>query len=225
MDTSSLTELYVVGRPRSGTVWLNRLIADALNSPLEIDNPNAEAATYFGPGRDGGYVVRKAHDGEKRAPTVFIQRDPRDVAISTMFYRDQTDLFPVVHQMCEPYSASYEYHIRMWLDDRKKAEAYTRYEELHKDGVKELRRIIRLLVGKELSIENCLEVYKRQSFAVVKQGDTGGRLTHSMRKGIVGDWRKYFTREIGEYMHQHMGEFMIEEGYVADSHWWEKLNE
>lgn len=225
IDTTGLKEIYVVGRPRSGTVWLNRLVADALDSPLQVKSPNAEAPVYCGPGRDGGYVVRKAHGEKKFAPTVFIQRDPRDVAVSTMYYRHQTDLFPVVKQMCEPHSTSYEYHIRMWLDDREKAEVYTRYERLKRQPVQELRAILLKLIPLNISLLHVENIIKRQSFAAIKAADTEGRYAHSMRKGVVGDWRKHFTWEIGQYMQKHMGNLLIEQNYVQERHWWKELNE
>ena len=225
IDTTGLKELYVVGRPRSGTVWLNLLLADALDSPLQVRSPNAEAPAYFGPGRDGGFVVRKAHGDEKFGPTVFIQRDPRDVAISTMFFREQTDLFPVVQQMCEPYQNSYERHIRLWLDYRitNRAEFYTRYELLHENAVAQLRLIVLTLAGKTIETKTLQAVVERQSFAKVRENDTEGRFSHSMHKGLVGSWKNYFTPEIGQYMQKHMGNFMIEEGYVQERHWWKEL--
>ena len=224
IDTSKLKEIYVVGRPRSGTVWLNRLLADALDSPLEAAGPNTEAPIYHGPGRDGGYVVRKAHDGKKRAPTVFIQRDPRDVAISTWFYNHRLHpLFNFVQGMCEPYVNSYERHIRLWLDDRKKAEFYTRYELLHKNAGAQLLMMTEALTGTAVPIEHCREVAARQSFKTVKAADTEDRFSHSMRAGVVGDWKTHFTQEIGQYMQRHMGNFLIEEGYVTDRMWWKEL--
>lgn len=225
MDTSNLKELFVVGRPRSGTVWLNRLIADALDSPLEALGATAEPAKYFSPGRGGGYVVRKTHDGIKRGPTVFIQRDPRDVAVSTMFFRSSTVLFPIVQRMCEPYENSYEYHIRKWLDDRVRAEYYTIYERLQMYPRLELSQIISALTYKMIKIEQLAPVVKRQSFDVIKAADATGRYNHSMRKGIVGDWKNYFTKEIGEYMHRHLGKFMIEQGYITDDTWWKELKQ
>lgn len=225
IDTSSLKELYVVGRPRSGTVWLNRLLADALDSPLEAPGDKADAAKYHGPGRDGGYVIRKSHNEKRFGPTVFIQRDPRDVAVSTMFFRRQSNLFPVVQQMCEPYNSNYEYHIRLWLDHRANhgAQVYTRYELLHSNAVAQLRLIVMTLTGKRIDREKFQTVVERQSFANIKANDTEGRQTYSMHRGIVGDWKNYFTREIGQYMHKHMGDFMIEEGYVQNRDWWKEL--
>lgn len=228
MDTSDLKEIYVVGRPRSGTVWLNRLVADALNSPLEAPGLKADKAEYHGPGRDGGYVVRKTHDGIKRGPTVFIQRDPRDVAVSTMFYRHSSDLFTVVRQMCEPYNTSYKYHIRIWLDrpqNIKSFVVFTRYETLHENTKFELRLIVEALTGKTFTHKHLAEVVERQSFSAVKSADVKGRYAHSMRKGIVGDWKNHFTKEIGQYMQQHMGDFMLEQGYITnENQWYEELS-
>lgn len=223
MDTSNLKELYVVGRPRSGTVWLSLLLCDALNSPLEALGPGAEAARYFGPGHDGEFVIRKKHDEIWRAPTVFIQRDPRDVAVSTMHFRQQTDLFPVVKQMCWPYENSYELHIRKWLDNDTKAEYYTKYELLQNYTLLELSLIIFALTGINLEDEYLRAVVQRQSFESVKAGDTEGRLDNSMYKGVVGEWKTHFTREVGEYMQHHLGHFMIDEGYISNENWWKEL--
>lgn len=224
IDTSVLKEIFVVGRPRSGTVWLNRLLADALDSPLEAPGGKADAPKYFGPGRDGGYVVRKIHNEIKRGLTVFIQRDPRDVIVSTWFYNQRSQpLYRFVQGMCEPYVNSYERHIRMWLDDRTKAEFYTRYELLHENTYAQLLMTIEALTGKILSGEHLRAVVERQSFTTVKAKDTEGRFNHTMRSGKVGEWRKYFTSEIGQYMQRHMGNFLIEEGYVQERHWWKEL--
>ncbi len=222
IDTSNLKELFVVGRPRSGTVWLNRLLADALDSPLEALGDMAEEAKYFGPGRDGGFVIRKSHDEILRGPTVFIQRDPRDVAVSIMHFRNQTELFPIVKQMCEPYENSYEFNIRKWLDTLR-AEFYTRYELLHRDAISSLRMTVKVLARKRLSNEKLAVVVKRQSFATVKASDTTGRLSNSMHSGKVGSWKSHFTREIGEYMQQHLGNFMFQEGYTQDKNWMKEL--
>ncbi len=227
-DTSKFKEIYVVGRPRSGTVWLNRLLADALNSPMEAKGDAfIEPPIYHGPGRGGGYVIRKAHGAEKLAPTVFIQRDPRDVAVSTMMFRKQNKVFPSVKQMCEPHSLSYEYHIRMWLDYEKegKAEYYTRYEWLQQNPAQHLRDIVFTMTSKPIAIEHLNNVIRRQSFKVVKKNDKEGRYDSSMYKGVSGEWRKFFTPEIGDYMHNKMGNFMIEQGYVKDKTWYEELDE
>ena len=225
IDTSNLTEIYVVGRPRSGTVWLNRLLADALNSPMEAPGDMADPPEYHGPGRDGGYVVRKQHDEIKRGLTVFIQRDPRDVAVSTWIYNHRAEpLYRFVQGMCLPYVNSYERHIRMWLDDRKKAEFYTSYELLHENTFAQLSMTIEVLTGETLDKEEHLDlVVERQSFATVKAKDTEGLHNHTMRRGIVGEWKEHFTSEIGQYMQRHMGNLMIEEGYVQDKNWWKEL--
>ncbi len=224
LDTSNLTEIYVAGRPRSGTVWLTRLLSDALASPIEIKGPNAEPPAFHGPNQDGEYVIRKTHGKEKLGKTVFIQRDPRDVAVSTMHYRGQTQLFPVIKQMCSLEAhKTYESHARLWLDDEKKAESYTRYEWLHKYTRIYLRDVIFDLTGRSLSRNLLDDAIERQSFKAVKSADIEGRYEHSMWKGKVGEWENYFTKEIGEYLQKHMGDFMIEQGYVKNKDWWHKL--
>jgi hypothetical protein len=58
---------------------------------------------------------------------------------------------------------------------------------------------------------------------------TGGRKPGDMvphahiRKGITGDWKNYFTRADGEYFHRLAGKYLIQNGYAADSSWYNSL--
>jgi hypothetical protein len=44
-----------------------------------------------------------------------------------------------------------------------------------------------------------------------------------MRKGVAGDWKNYFTRDLGRLLHERLGELMREQGYIKSDDWWEKL--
>ena len=44
-----------------------------------------------------------------------------------------------------------------------------------------------------------------------------------VRKGIVGDWKNYFSREAGEVFDRHCGDVMVRLGYEADRDWWTAL--
>jgi hypothetical protein len=57
-----MKEIFTAGYPRSGSTWLNRLLGDLLDSPLQVPNTPSAELEYFGPGRDGGcsYTVTPA---------------------------------------------------------------------------------------------------------------------------------------------------------------------
>jgi hypothetical protein len=46
-----------------------------------------------------------------------------------------------------------------------------------------------------------------------------------MRKGIAGDWQVWFSRDDGKLIQDGLGDLMLEQGYIDDPDWWQKLPE
>lgn len=227
--------IYTTGHPRSGNTWLDRLLSDVLDSPISNVSPEPPSDKRFCRTGTGGHIIRKTHwrpdqweeggDGDK---VVFIQRDPRDVPVSAMYYRSllPTDeyLMNVIKTLCTMqtalgkyaifYGCNYETFVRTWLTY---PIVHTRYEDLHALGGLELCRIVAEL-GIEVSIKDCEAAFDRQRFDRHKMN-----YPHSMRKGIVGDWRNHYRREHGEMLTSCLGELMIEQGYIDDLNWWREL--
>ena len=61
--------------------------------------------------------------------------------------------------------------------------------------------------------------FEKQAGRIPGQGDPNSL----MRKGIVGDWRNWFTREAGEVFDHYCGETLVRLGYEADRKWFENL--
>lgn len=231
---AGLSEIHTTGHPRSGNTWLNRLLSDLLSSPLQI--MPGEDIEYFGKKTDGDYVIRKKHILSDEKPQtgkiIFIQRDPRDVIVSAMYYRNNKptpeNLMRVMRTFCEPDAnpkykiyhnmGTYERFIRSWMDTGL-ADVNTKYERLHHTPLPELRRIGLLLTGINFGIDWIAECYERQRFDNWKDD-----YHHSMRKGIVGDWKKYFRKDHGEYITKHLGQLMIEQKYIDDLDWWKEIS-
>lgn len=227
-----LPSIYVTAYPRSGNTWLNRLLSDLLSSPMQTEP--GQPVEWFGEKQEWNYVIRKRHlqghdflnpDG----PVIFIHRDPRDIAVSAMFYRslDPTDesLMSVIQQMISgkvrrklDVPGVYETWIRSWLtrDDAIK----TRYNLLFVRPVKELIHIVKRATGLTLKDDWVTDCVARQGFKNWK-----GRYPHSMRRGVVGDWRNYFKLEHGKFMATHLNDLMMEQGYILQRTWWRELPE
>lgn len=231
----SRIEIFTTGFPRSGNTWLNRLLSDLLSSPMQT-KPNEEIE-YFGAKRNGIYVVRKTHwyateyngkgYGGEKSKMIWIQRDPRDMAVSIMFYRvAQPNLMGVLKSICtngDPQPkvpvVGYRGFMESWLSANT-FDYMTRYELLHSDPVRELSNIYKAATGEKCSINWAINVNDRQKFS-----KHSAKYHHSMRKGKTGDYKNYFKRKHGKYMTEMIGDIMLDQGYIDDLDWWKELPE
>jgi hypothetical protein len=189
-------------------------LGDALDSPLLAwERDGIDEPEYFGRGRNGGYLIRKSHyTKDHKEITVFTQRDPRDVVISRMYYRQNRDITGTIKTL-EPH---YKPSLYWWLENEK---IVTRYEWLHKRKEAEIKRLVYVLTGKSLSVDRCKQVWEKQSIATIKKR-YGKRFAGSVRKGIVGDWKNHFTKDHCKLITEIVGEFMLEQGYIDSLDWW-----
>jgi hypothetical protein len=100
-----------------------------------------------------------------------------------------------------------------WLDSDR-YDVFTKYELL--DDFNELRRIVYELTGDMLPEERVKQSMERQSFT-----NLAPQFPHSMRKGIVGDWKNHFKPEHCEYITMTLGRFMLEQNYIKSLDWWQ----
>ncbi len=225
-----MKEVIVNAYPKSGVTWLLRLICDLLEAQHQ-DTPQMEPLTY-GHQVKGGWIVKKTHYPYwehaipilKGKTVVMSQRDPRDVVVSAMFYRKTMDLDAAINVIIHPKN-SYTKWVGSWLDPIEPLKVarciFTKYELLHSRPVQTLRGIIKELTGERLSDVRIEEALERQSFEnMASQYKDGG---HFMRKGIVGDWRNHFTRDLARKFNEHLGEFMLAQGYVDSLDWWKDV--
>jgi len=246
--------IYVTGYPKSGTVWLTRLLADALNCPaLPQSDEDVKDWVTEGLDRPAPFEVRHDHFVLTRIGdcpvvpalgylawkmltdeiVVLIIRDPRDIVVSDAHHFNRP-LDESLDAILNGSSAHPPWivHIGEWQNARFDYDC-VRYEDLLVDpeGV-----VSRLFAHHELPFEQCRlrAVVQRQSFAERKRwtelhGDMLPRgrefQLRQLRKGIAGDWHNHFKRAHGRYMEKHLGELMREQGYTQSSDWWEDLPE
>lgn len=99
-----------------------------------------------------------------------------------------------------------------------------RYEEMKLDQSGVLRGLFGLLRVDDSS-EIADECVRESTFEKMSGGRAAGQAiaTAKARKGVVGDWRNYFTRQDGELFHELAGDRLIELGYEKDRSWIEQL--
>jgi len=216
-------ELIITAYPKSGITWFVHLLSDVLDL-TQHDDPNAGAQGYWGLAGDKG-IIRKVHQPNVNQfddkQVIMLQRDPRDVMISAMYYRNHFDFDSALRALATPTMHEvggewkYEDYINSWLSTLN-----TRYEYLHSKPVGELSRLFRDL-GVEVPEAKIQAAIDRQSFDNMRQAINND---HFMRLGKVGDWRNHFTKEQGRAFNEVLGEFMLKQGYVDNLDWWQEID-
>ena len=209
-----MVEINVCGYPRSGNVWLSRMLGEALDVRVVGVHGGRDSLAAEGFDRKGKGYVKQAHywpgeegnlaiDLEKKEGIfLHIIRNPLDIAVSSTHYWGWS-IDKALDKMVDgpgplelPPWADY---VESWL---KHYVPILRYEDFHKDAEGEIERILYYL---ELEPKKNLgEVVRNQSFAIKRrQIERGGnklpfgraaQLKH-MRKGLVGDWRNELSKE------------------------------
>jgi hypothetical protein len=207
-----------------------------------------QVITEFSEHLGGKHLIRKAHvEGwnedcpviNERGFVIFLQRDPRDVTISQMYYRrlkptdDNITLTIWSNRRPAPDRAPeefkdmniYEAWVRSYTRHPDRYDLEVRYERLKEREVEELQRILIAIRGKPLHPNIARAKWARHSFANVKRWGPSAHTQHSMRKGISGDWRNHFKRHHGKLFAEGFNDLMLELGYIDDPDWWKALPE
>ena len=102
---------------------------------------------------------------------------------------------------------------------------YVRYEDLRQNTAQELQRIVHELTGQTLSSEHAKTIVDEFSFERQSGRKPGEESKNSfLRKGIVGDWPNYFSKEACEIFNYYAGDILIQLGYEQDHSWCETTN-
>ena len=95
MEQEEKHALYVIGYPKSGNVWMTRLVADALDSPSYGGLEKAkDVLGAEGHDRQGSHEIIRAHYSRLDKPpeitedskVIYVVRDLRDVVVSSFFH-------------------------------------------------------------------------------------------------------------------------------------------
>ncbi len=238
-----ISPLYIVNEyPKSGGTWIGQMLSCALGLPFPRNCfPTLEPSIMH------GHYLNSW--GMKRV--LVIWRDGRDLMVSwyhhCLFLNESRRNSKIVNTLrsqlqfadyadvqtnlpifidhcftrCWPMKYSWNSFVQKWLGHQEIT--YTRYEDLRRDGVRELQRIVEELAGQPLSRQKAFEIVETFSFvrqAGRKPGDE--KKNNFLRKGIVGDWKNQFTQEACELFDHYAGDSLIQLGYEYDRSWVKK---
>ncbi len=217
-----MKEIFTAGFPRSGNTWLGRCLSDLLSAPIQ-DAPTSPIKSQFAREIKGDFIIRKSHwdyrtwlrvkesdlTGED-AYVIFIQRDPRDVAVSMKFYYRMQNIGDAMAVM---ENSDYNNFIYEWVHGNPRI--YVTYEQMHANLTHLLSDMYFYFTGEYLDSETANLITERQSFENHRKLNS-----HMQRKGIVGDWKNHFSRSEAKVFASIFNPAILENGYEIDPEWW-----
>jgi len=218
-------KIHVCGFPRSGTMWLSRLIGDVLNCPIHFRefSEGMERKSVLG--------VYHCHDlpsrFERASLVLRIVRDPRDVAVSHAKYW-QDSIEDCVASMCKNYydvpTGGWHMYEFAWLESGFNC-GTARYEDLLTCPEMEIETLLRFL-NLWCDLEGLSQVVEYRSFEneLLRQ-DYHNLLEprEALWKGQAGAWTQYFHKSLGAQAQAVWGHVMRRWGYTQSNEWWESL--
>ena len=236
---SSVLKLYIVNEyPKSGGTWLGQMLSRSLDLPfprnrLPVWGSCIMHGHYLNPWGMKNVVVpwRDGRDVMVSWYHHFFLRNELSTGVSTDVLRRKVpfeDHDDVKNNLPDFIEASFRRglyprftwsdFVRQWYP--RKDVVHVKYEDLWNDTGKELERIVFNLTRKRLERQKIEEIVEEFSFERQSGRKPGEERKNSfLRKGIVGDWRNYFSREACEAFDYFAGDELILLGYERNRSW------
>ena len=97
---------------------------------------------------------------------------------------------------------------------------HVKYENLRANPVEELQRVVISLSGNKITQQAAEKIVDKFSFKKMAGRKPGDEKKQSfLRKGIVGDWKNYFSNEHKQLFNSYAGNALIKTGYEVDDSW------
>jgi hypothetical protein len=236
--------IFVLGYPRTGTNWMCRIMGEYFRLPLYISEKRYAPTLAPAVHHLHRFVV-------PRERTIYMVRDGRDCMVSYYFkllssVPERSPLRRRLQERCplplsletirenlpafiqflfeENRASSIPYHLHVKAA-RQKALRTVRYEGLKADGERCVADAVAFLSSAPADPDRVRAAitetsFEKRSGRVSGVEDQGHR---TLRKGVVGDWRNYFTPEAAALFCSYAGQTLIELGYEKDRSWVEEV--
>lgn len=239
---------YVCEYPKSGGTWLARMVGDYLQIPfpqhsvlplgfrcvvknhMRYDRRLQRVFYVYRDGRD--VMVSFYYD---RIRTARYSRRPGSKYIKRKYERllgknyDPEDIVKHLPRFIEYEFTSpgpgtplnWRDHVEDWhAPGERDGIAYLSYERLRDDCATTLGTALRRITGEEVDPWRLATTIEKMSM-VRQTGRNPGEddIKQHIRKGVVGDWVNYFSREAAEVFDDFAGDMLVHLGYEVDRGW------
>lgn len=194
MEQTSDKTILIAGYPKSGSVWLTRLLGDILQSSTHAYWHSRDHEDIAAMQRDGEYDIRRGHfniDYEekenflprphtfalkawKQEKAILIIRDPRDIAVSAKFYfnggnHSLDTIISMMHYGTGHFrhNGSYGGYLMQWqqlLRQRPSQVTFVRYEDMQANCLQAINGLLGKLQIPLPTDEDMQAAIARQSF-------------------------------------------------------------
>jgi hypothetical protein len=215
---------------------------DGRSTSLAKDRwPEQEPGTFLGPLYDAHPDDWKAHR-QPQDKALVILRDPRDRLVSWVHsvsyshvpkpaVRLVRDIVFPLDERTRLLAGIWEFlylssRFEAWADLGGDAQTLvTKYETIIADQAEQFGAVVGFF-GWDVPQATLNAVIHRLSFAKRSGRAPGQEDVHShYRKGVAGDWRHHFDRELGQRWEELLPNLLTRLGYETDNHWFESLPE
>lgn len=237
---SGLLPLYIVNEyPRSGGTWIGQIVSAYLNLPFPRNQfPRFTPSIMHTHELYSPFLKN----------TCCILRDGRDVMVSYYNYRLFTNEYsndravfwtrkilpfqdydnveknlPIfmeyvfTHPFFSFHHFTWTEFVESWIDQDV---SFVRYERMLRDPLSELGQALYTMLQEEPDKARLLQAIEAYSFENIAGRKAGTENRHShLRKGVAGDWKKYFSREARQIFHHYAGKALLRLGYEFDDRW------
>lgn len=230
--------ILVTEYPKSGASWLAQMLAEITGYEFPRQRfPSLKPSIFH-----GHYRLKQT-----TSKTIVFWRDPRDIMVSwyhhCLFKSDKNNPqlveqitarlgFDDVHNVKDNLPKFIEYSFTSPISPRfsyndffdtwfgRNDVIYSSYEKLQHDTVKELLIICEKLDFPQPSETTIIELVRKYSFSNLASRSPGAEVkSNYLRKGIVGDWKNYFTPFSAKSLNEYLGRRLILLGYEQDDSW------
>lgn len=215
--------MWIVSYPRSGNTWVRLLLEHSLGIETKsAHTPGRRDQTLgmFGDGyltgcREVEVIKTHATSLPGNDDVIYILRDGRDAVASYWYFlgdweRKPAGNFTEFLQLLPSSGNWWAFHVYAWLElEHFHRVLLVRYEDLHKDPERELRRILDFL-GLE-PIRAFSEYAATISFENLR-----AHFPTFFRSGRIGAWRDTFSPEDEEFFLKHDLGYLTRLGYVRE---------
>lgn len=233
------TKHFIINEyPKSGGTWLSYMVSEALNIPF----PKNKLPMFKSCVMHGHYL-----NPFNMKNVCVIWRDGRDIIISQYYHslfinqkslnrrlvhrtrrkfkvKDYNDIktnLPIFIEKIFEKKISNNFNwtnfVDKWIGSNF---LHIKYENLRLKTVDELIRVVNHLTQYELDKKKAQEIVDKYSFEKLSGRKPGEENINSfMRKGIVGDWKNYFSQESSEIFDYYAGTALIKLGYENNRNW------